>query len=98
MLKGSWCSKNSSEWQGPFGRMTLAPIKPVPTPFCRRDKKSERSNVVNFLKKAGADYTVGYDNSWLSSAFLKGTEDETGAPPIPQAFALSCEGRVIDHL
>src|SRR5262245_43692130 len=62
------------------------------------DEKSEQSNVVNFLKKAGADYTVGYDNSWLSSAFLKGTEDETGAPPIPQVFVLSREGRVIEHL
>jgi hypothetical protein len=29
---------------------------------------------------------------------LKGTEDETGAPPIPQMFVLSREGRVIEHL
>ncbi len=62
------------------------------------DEKSEQSNVVKFLKGAGADYTVGYDNQWLSSAFLKGTEDETGAPPIPQVFVLSREGRVIEHL
>jgi thiol-disulfide isomerase/thioredoxin len=62
------------------------------------DEKSEQGVVVKFLKKAGADYTVGYDNRWLSSAFLKGTEDETGAPPIPQVFVLSREGRVIDHL
>jgi thiol-disulfide isomerase/thioredoxin len=62
------------------------------------DEKSEQGAVVKFLKKAGADYTVGYDNRWLSSAFLKGTEDETGAPPIPQVFVLSREGRVIDHL
>jgi thiol-disulfide isomerase/thioredoxin len=62
------------------------------------DEKSDQSIVVEFLKKAGADYTVGYENSWLSSAFLKGTEDETGAPPIPQVFVLSREGRVIEHL
>jgi len=62
------------------------------------DEKSEQGAVVKFLKKVGADYTVGYDNRWLSSAFLKGTEDETGAPPIPQVFVLSREGRVIDHL
>jgi len=62
------------------------------------DEKSEQGAVVKFLKKADADYTVGYDNRWLSSAFLKGTEDETGAPPIPQVFVLSREGRVIDHL
>jgi hypothetical protein len=29
---------------------------------------------------------------------LKGAEDETGAPPIPQIFVLSREGRVIEHL
>ncbi|HEY7182759.1 MAG TPA: TlpA disulfide reductase family protein [Blastocatellia bacterium] len=62
------------------------------------DEKSEQGDVVKVLKKAGAGYTVGYDNRWLSSAFLKGTEDETGAPPIPQVFVLSREGRVIEHL
>ncbi|HEY9431805.1 MAG TPA: hypothetical protein VI260_10130 [Blastocatellia bacterium] len=29
---------------------------------------------------------------------MKGTEDETGASPIPQIFVLSREGRVIEHL
>ena len=62
------------------------------------DEKSDQRYVVEFLKKRGADYTVGYDNRWLSSAFLKGTEDETGAPPIPQIFVLSREGRVIEQL
>ncbi|MGH9839988.1 MAG: redoxin family protein [Blastocatellia bacterium] len=62
------------------------------------DEKTDQSKVVEFLKKAGADYTVGYDNRWLASAFLKGTEDETGAPPIPQLFVLSREGRVVEHL
>lgn len=61
------------------------------------DDKADQEMVVEFLKKRGADYTVGYDNQWLSSAFLKGTEDETGAPPIPQLFVISRDGRVVDH-
>jgi len=61
------------------------------------DDKADQEQVLGFLKKAGADYIVGYDNQWLSSAFLKGTEDETGAPPIPQVFVISREGRVVDH-
>jgi thiol-disulfide isomerase/thioredoxin len=62
------------------------------------DEKSIQTSVSNFLKKAGADYIVGYDNRWMSSAFLKGTEDETGSPPIPQVFVLSRDGRVVEHL
>lgn len=61
------------------------------------DDRADQEKVVDFLKKRGADYTVGYDNQWLSSAFLKGTEDETGAPPIPQLFVISRDGRVVDH-
>jgi thiol-disulfide isomerase/thioredoxin len=61
------------------------------------DDKADQEKVVEFLKKAGADYTVGYENQWLSSAFLKGTEDETGQAPIPQLFVISRQGRVVDH-
>lgn len=61
------------------------------------DPESDHNTVVEFLKNAGAEYTIGYDNQWLSSAFLKGTEDETG-PPIPQLFIFSRDGRVVDHL
>ena len=61
------------------------------------DEKENEPQVVDFLKKRGADYTVGYDNQWLSSAFLKGTEDEIG-PPIPQLFVLSRDGRVVEHM
>jgi hypothetical protein len=53
---------------------------------------------VKFLKDAGADYTVGYDNRWLSSAFLKGTENEDGTTPIPQLFVISRDGRVVEHM
>jgi cytochrome c biogenesis protein CcmG/thiol:disulfide interchange protein DsbE len=61
------------------------------------DDKADQEKVVEFLKKSGADYIVGYDNQWLSSAFLKGTEDDTGQPPIPQLFVISREGRIVDH-
>jgi len=61
------------------------------------DDRADQEKVVEFLKKRGADYTVGYENQWLSSAFLRGTEDETGAPPIPQLFVISRDGRVVDH-
>jgi thiol-disulfide isomerase/thioredoxin len=62
------------------------------------DDRADQKEVVEFLKKAGADYTVGYENQWLSSAFLKGTEDETGQNPIPQLFVISRDGRVVDHV
>ena len=61
------------------------------------DDRADQKMVADFLKKRGADYTVGFENQWLSSAFLKGTEDETGAPPIPQLFVISRDGRVVDH-
>src|SRR5262245_32514583 len=62
------------------------------------DEKSDQSKVIEFLNKAGADYTIGYEDRKLASAFLKGTEDDTGRPPIPQLFVISPEGRVIEHL
>jgi thiol-disulfide isomerase/thioredoxin len=62
------------------------------------DDEADQGKVVEFLKKAGADYTVGYDNQWLSSAFLKDTENEMGVLPIPQLFVISREGRVVEHM
>lgn len=62
------------------------------------DKKEDQALVEEFIKKARINYHIGYDNSWLSTAFLKGTEDATGSPPIPQLFVLSREGRVVEHL
>lgn len=61
------------------------------------DEQENEQKVVEFLKNQGADYTVGYDNRWLSSAFLKGTEDEIG-PPIPQLFVISRDGQVVEHM
>jgi len=62
------------------------------------DDKADQEKVLEFLKHAGADYTVGYENKWLASAFLKGTEDESGESPIPQLFVLSREGRLVEHM
>jgi thiol-disulfide isomerase/thioredoxin len=62
------------------------------------DDETDQDKVVEFLKKAGADYMVGYDNQWLSSAFLKGTENEDGTTPIPQLFVISRDGRVVEHM
>lgn len=62
------------------------------------DDKADQEKVVEFLKTANADYTIGYDNQWVSPAFLKGTEDETGEHPIPQLFVISRDGRVVEHL
>ncbi len=62
------------------------------------DPKSDQDKVEEFIKKFGVNYQIGYDNTWIASAFLKGTEDETGAPPIPQLFVISRDGRVVEHL
>jgi peroxiredoxin len=61
------------------------------------NEKSDQKLVEDFSKKFGLNYTVAYANSWVSRAFLKGFEDETGAPPIPQLFVISRDGRVIEH-
>lgn len=62
------------------------------------DEKANQEEVLKFLKKAGADYTIGYDDPRLSSAFLRGTENEDGTTPIPQLFVISRDGRVVDHM
>jgi peroxiredoxin len=61
------------------------------------DEKSDQKLVEDFMKKWGLNYTVAYGNTWVSRAFLKGFEDETGAPPIPQLFVISRDGRVVNH-
>jgi peroxiredoxin len=59
--------------------------------------KEDQQQVEDFIKKFGMNYTVAYDNSWIASAFLKGTEDESGSPPIPQLFVIGRDGRVVEH-
>jgi peroxiredoxin len=62
------------------------------------DDEAQQKEVLGFLKNAGAEYTAGYDNQWITPAFLKGTEDENGNQPIPQVFVISREGRVVEHM
>lgn len=62
------------------------------------DPKSDQDKVEDFVKRFSVNYQIGYDNSWIRLAFLKGTEDDSGSPPIPQLFVLSREGRVVEHL
>ena len=61
------------------------------------DEKSDQKKVEDFIKQAGAAYTIGFENEWVARAFLKGTEDETGTTPIPQLFVISRDGRVLEH-
>lgn len=62
------------------------------------DPKSDQKLVEEFIKKFAVNYQIGYDNSWIASAFLKGTEDASGSPPIPQLFVIARDGRVVEHL
>lgn len=62
------------------------------------DKKSDQKLVEDFIKRVGINYTIAYANNWVSDAFLKGTQDESGSPPLPQLFVLSRDGRVVEHL
>lgn len=61
------------------------------------DPKSDQKLVEDFIKKFSVNYQIGYDNNWLSSAFLKGTEDDSGSPPIPQLFVIARDGKVVEH-
>ncbi len=62
------------------------------------DEKSDQVKVEEFIKKAGINYTIGYANEWVSRAFLRWTEDNSGLPPLPQLFLISRDGRVVEHL
>jgi thiol-disulfide isomerase/thioredoxin len=62
------------------------------------DEKSDQAKVEEFIKRAGINYTIGYANNWVSRAFLRWTEDNSGSPPLPQLFLISRDGRVIEHL
>lgn len=61
------------------------------------DEPGEESNVLNFVKQAGINYTVGYADSSLSAKFLAGTEDSQGFP-LPQVLVFSRDGQLVEHL
>jgi Peroxiredoxin len=62
------------------------------------DPPSDQDKVEEFVKRFQVNYQIGYDNSWIADAFLKGTEDDTGSPPIPQLFVISRDGKIVEHL
>jgi thiol-disulfide isomerase/thioredoxin len=62
------------------------------------DEKKDEGLVLDFMKSMGMDYTIGYADDRFSRAFLKGTEDETGSPPIPQIFIFAKDGKLVEHL
>lgn len=62
------------------------------------DDKSDQKKVEEFIQRVGINYNIGYAGNWVSHSFLAGTEDETGAPPIPQLFIISRRGEVVEHL
>src|SRR6185295_12787190 len=61
------------------------------------DPKEQQAEVEQFIKQAGVNYTIAYADRRISDAFMRGTEDETGSPPIPQLFVFSRDGRLVEH-
>ena len=78
---------NARNWRTrlscPFGRMALVLIKPMPTPFCRRD------TVYLYVSKTGASLNAelvksGYaraagDSKYDVAAFVRGTNTSSGS-------------------
>ncbi len=62
------------------------------------DDANDQNLVKAFIKQAGINYKVVYATEPLQSAFLDGTEDETGGAPIPQLYVVSRDGKVVEHL
>ena len=62
------------------------------------DSKQDQKLVNDFIRQAGINYTIAYPSRIVTDAFLKGTEDETGSPPIPQLFIFGKNGKVVEHL
>src|SRR5262245_29156831 len=62
------------------------------------DAKQDQKLVNDFVKQVGINYTIAYPSRIVTDAFLKGTEDDTGSPPIPQLFIFGKDGKVVQHL
>ncbi len=62
------------------------------------NERQDQAEVLDFIKKVGMTYTIGYAGDRISAAFLSGTEDETGLPPIPQLFVFGKDGRLVEYL
>ena len=62
------------------------------------DKQKDQKLVMDFMKQFSVNYTIAYPSRIVSDAFLKGSEDDTGSPPIPQLFIFGKDGKLLDHL
>ena len=62
------------------------------------DKQADQKLVNDFIKKFSVSYTIAYPSRIVTDAFLKGSEDDTGSPPIPQLFIFGKDGKLLDHL
>ena len=62
------------------------------------DKQTDQKLVNDFIKKFSVSYTIAYPSRIVTDAFLKGSEDDTGSPPIPQLFIFGKDGKLLDHL
>jgi thiol-disulfide isomerase/thioredoxin len=62
------------------------------------DQKADQQLVNDFVKQVGVNYQIAYPSRIVTDAFLKGTEDETGSPPIPQLFIFGKDGTLVEHL
>lgn len=61
-------------------------------------EQRDPDEVQAYIKEFGIDYTIGFVENHVTDAFLTGTEDETGLPPIPQLFIFGRDGRLAEHL
>ena len=62
------------------------------------NEQKDQAEVLDFIKKVGMTYNVAYAGDRVSAAFLTGTEDETGLPPIPQLFIFGKDGNLVEYL
>jgi len=62
------------------------------------NEQKDQAEVLDFIKSVGMTYNVAYAGERVSAAFLTGTEDETGLPPIPQLFIFGKDGSLVEYL
>jgi thiol-disulfide isomerase/thioredoxin len=62
------------------------------------NEPKDQTEVLDFIKTVGLTYNVAYAGERVSAAFLTGTEDETGMPPIPQLFIFGKDGSLVEYL